>query len=373
MNIAEKGRIYLDCNATTPLRSAAREALCAALSKNYGNPSSVHAEGRAARGLVESAREEVAALVGSPPENVIFNSGATEGNNTVIRHFAARGRVLVSAIEHPSVREAAEGLERIPVTSRGIVDLQALETLCESGPPPALISVMLANNETGVLQPLSDIVARAGRRNIPVHCDAAQGAGRVPIAIGALGVDLLTFSAHKIGGAAGAGALVMGGCAPPPVLLRGGGQERMGRAGTENLPALAAFGAAACEARGDLGAYGARVAALRDTLESEIAAFAPDTVFFGRESPRLPNTSLFALPGLSAQVALMRLDLEGLAVSNGSACSSGVVKASPVLRAMGVGEALASCALRVSLGPANTQNDIARFVEVWKTIARRQG
>ncbi len=370
MTLARKSRIYLDYNATAPLRPESRARFLEQIN-NYGNESSVHSEGRSARAAIESAREDVAALVGAQSSNVIFNSGATEGNNTVLCAFSAReGGILASAIEHPSVLEAAPEITRIPVTPQGVVDLAALEALCAQR-IPALISVMLANNETGAVQPLQDIVALAGKKNIPVHCDAVQAAGRIPLDITALGVDFLTLSSHKIGGGTGAGALVLGGCFPPPVLLRGGGQEHGARAGTANIPAIAAFGAAAKAARATLAEEGGRIAALRDRLESGVFALTPETVFFARDSRRIPNTSLFALPGLSARTALIHFDLEGIALSNGSACSSGVVKVSHVLRAMGVSEGLAECALRVSLGWDSTEAHVSRFLESWETLVKR--
>lgn len=371
MTNVSNSRIYLDYNATAPLRAEARVRFLEQV-KNYGNESSVHAEGRAARAAIESAREEVAALVGAQPENIVFNSGATEGNNTVLAAFAGqRGGIAASAVEHPSVLEAVPGITRIPVTLRGVVDLAALEALCVRDPRPALISVMLANNETGAIQPLPDIVAIAGRKNIPVHCDAVQAAGRIPVDIGALGVDFLTLSAHKIGGGPGAGALILGGCGISPVLLRGGGQERGARAGTANVPAIAAFGAAARAAREGLADYAAHVGALRDALEGGIEAIAPDAVFFARQTARVANTSLFALPGLSSRTALIHFDLEGLAISNGSACASGVVRPSHVLSAMGVARDAAECALRVSLGWDSTKDHVSRFLESWEKLVKR--
>lgn len=373
MTVVSKARIYLDYNATAPIRAVARERLLERVN-NYGNESSVHAEGRAARAAIESARAEVAALTGAQPETVIFNSGATEGNNTVLAAFAGReGGILASAIEHLSVLEAVapDAVTRIPVTPQGVVDLAALEDLCARQPRPALISVMLANNETGAIQPLADIVAIAGRKNIPVHCDAVQAAGRIPVDIGALGVDFLTLSGHKIGGGPGAGALIPGGCGAPPVLLRGGGQERGARAGTANVPAIAAFGAAARAAREGLAAYAAQVGTLRDALERGIENSVPETVFFARQVLRVANTSLFALPGLSSRTALIHFDLEGIAISNGSACSSGVVKTSHVLRAMGVAEDVAECALRVSLGWDSTEDHVFRFLESWEKLVKR--
>lgn len=360
--------VYLDYNASAPLRASVLARL-RAWPANPANPSSVHRFGRTARGEVEEARAQVAALVGVDPSQVIFNSGATEANNTVLSAFAGQ-RVLVSAIEHPSILEATPQAERIPVTPEGRVDLNALESLIKTGAPPALICVMGVNNETGVIQPVQDVLTLARRCNAALHIDAAQAAGRIPMDMGALGADFLTVSAHKIGGLPGCGALVLGSCQPPPVLLRGGGQEKQARAGTENVPGIVAFGLAARDAREGLDLY-AELSVLRDTLESRVEAIAPDVRFFGRSAPRVANTSLLALPGLTSQTALMHMDLEGVAISSGSACSSGVVKPSPTLRTMGISEDLASCALRVSMGWDTTGADIDRFLTAFDAMVTR--
>lgn len=353
------------------MRDDAREALNEGM-LNYGNASSVHEGGRAARATIESARDAIAALVGAASENVVFNSGATEGNATVMAAFTARGPIIASAVEHPSILEWVQETDRIPVNGDGTVALDALESLCARHPRPVLVSTMLANNETGVIQPVADIVSIAARWNIPVHCDAVQAAGRIPVEIGRLGVDFLTLSAHKIGGGFGAGALILGHCAAPPVLLRGGGQEKGARAGTENVPAIAAFGIAARAAKESAVAYEG-ISALRDRLEKGLESLAPDTVFFGQEAPRLGNTTLFALPGMASRTALIHFDLEGIAVSNGSACSSGVVKTSHVLRAMGIGEPVAERALRVSLGWDSTESEIDAFLDSCQRLLRRAG
>lgn len=370
MNPTPAQRVYLDYNATAPLRPTVRECLFSSV-KSYGNPSSLHAEGRAARALVETAREQVAGLVGASPAAVTFNSGATEGNATVVSAFARQGPVLACGFEHPSVRESAPGYRPVPATPAGLIDLEALDALCSDDPAPALVCVMLANNETGAVQPVAQAAAIARRHGIPLHCDAVQAVGRIPVDIKALGVDFLTLSAHKIGGPPGAGALVVGACRTPPVLLSGGGQERGARAGTENVPALAAFGEAARAAREGLKDYAALTRPLRDRLERQLTSIDSRTVFFARGVPRVPNTSLFALPGLLARTALIHCDLAGVAISNGSACSSGVVKASPVLSAMGVPADVAECALRVSLGWDSTDEDIDRFLQVWAELVER--
>lgn len=362
------GCVYLDYNAGAPLRAPVLESL-RAWSPDPANPSSVHAFGRQARSKIEAARGDVAALANVDPAQVIFNSGATEGNNSVLAAFAGQ-RILTSAIEHPSVSEAAPQAERIPVTPDGLIDLNALDRLIKTGAPPALICAMLVNNETGVIQPIADISALARRCGAALHVDGAQAAGRIPLDMAHLGADFLTLSAHKIGGLSGSGALVLGSCRPPPVLLHGGGQENRARAGTENLCGIMAFGLAARAAQKGLDSY-AQIARLRDHLESRVEAVAPAARFFGRAAPRVANTSLFALPGLNAQTALIHMDMEGIAISSGAACASGVVKPSPTLLAMGETQAMASCALRVSMGWDTTEPDIARFISAFETMANR--
>ena len=379
-------RIYLDWNATAPLRPAARAAMLAALDQ-LGNPSSVHAEGRAARHLVETAREQVAALVGADAGNVVFTSGGTEANGLALGPAIERpgdrqplDRLLVSAIEHPSVasggRFAREKIEEIPVTSQGIVDLSALEArlreLATAG-QRLLVSIMHANNETGVLQPVAAAAAMVHASGGLLHVDAVQTAGRIPCDINALGADLLVISGHKLGGPQGVGALVRSSqalhLADP--LIKGGGQERGGRAGTENVAAIAGFGAAAGAAAAALGADGVLVRALRERLEAGLMAVAANTVIFGSGAERLPNTTLFALPGLKAETVLMALDLDGIAASSGSACSSGKVTASRVVKAMGVAPELGAGAVRLSLGRDTTETEIDRFISAWSKLVSR--
>ena len=379
-------RIYLDWNATAPLRPAARAAMLAALDQ-LGNPSSVHAEGRAARHLVETAREQVAALVGADAGNVVFTSGGTEANGLALGPAIERpgdrqplDRLLVSAIEHPSVasggRFAREKIEEIPVTSQGIVDLSALEArlreLATAG-QRLLVSIMHANNETGVLQPVAAAAAMVHASGGLLHVDAVQTAGRIPCDINALGADLLVISGHKLGGPQGVGALVRSSqalhLADP--LIKGGGQERGGRAGTENVAAIAGFGAAAGAAAAALGADGVLVRALRERLEAGLMAVAANTVIFGSGAERLPNTTLFALRGLKAETVLMALDLDGIAASSGSACSSGKVTASRVVKAMGVAPELGVGAVRLSLGRDTTETEIDRFISAWRKLVSR--
>lgn len=368
-----KPAVYLDYNATTPLRPQAIDAVAAAL-RAGGNPSSVHGPGRAARRTVEDARDRVAALVGARPAEVVFTSGGTEANALALSGSGVDG-FLVSAIEHDSVLHNAPRAMPIPVDDHGVVDLAALERLLGAAPAGGtLVSVMLANNETGVIQPVAEAAALARGRGARVHCDAVQAAGKIAIDMGALGVDMLTLSAHKLGGPQGAGALVLrDGMALTPI-LRGGGQERGRRAGTENVPGIAGFGAAAAAAGADLVAgEAARVAALRDRLEDSVRHFAPRAVIYGAGVARLANTSCIGLAGVAAETQVMALDLAGVAVSSGSACSSGKVRASHVLGAMGVAAEAAGCAIRVSLGWDSTESDVDGFLAAWCGLARRHG
>jgi cysteine desulfurase len=374
-------RIYLDWNATAPLRPQAREAMVAALDA-LGNPSSVHAEGRAARRLIDDARRHVAALVGAAPADVVFPSGGTEANATALSPSlrAADGRpmdvLLVSAIEHPSVlaggRFPADAVVPVQVGRDGTIDLAALERLLASVGGRALLSLMHANNETGVVQPVAQAAAIVHAAGGLLHVDAVQAAGRIPCDIKALGADLLAISAHKLGGPKGVGALVRRSDAVswPAPLIKGGGQERGTRAGTENVAAVAGFGAAAAAAARHLEAERGRLGGLRDRLEAGLGAEFPQTVVFGSGAERLPNTTLFALPGVKAETAVIALDLAGVAVSSGAACSSGKVAASHVLAAMGVPAAVARGAVRVSLGYASQETDTERFLAAWSTLAQ---
>ena len=363
-------RAYFDWNATAPLRQEARAAMVTTLSLT-GNASSVHAEGRAVRRLVEAAREQVAGLVGAEAKNVTFTSGATEANMLALTPAieiggvkSLRDRLFVSAIEHPSVRSggrfSADAVEELPVTGAGVVDLHALRSAIARAERP-FVSVMLANNETGVIQPIADIAAIVHAANGVLHVDAVQGPGRIACRIGELGADLMSLSAHKLGGPQGAGALVSRGdihIGEP--LIKGGGQERGLRAGTENVAAIAGFGAAAAVSANQADA--ARMAGSRDRLEAGIKAILPEALIFGESAPRLPNTTLFAVPGMKAETAIISFDLNGIAVSSGSACSSGKVQASHVLAAMGVEPSLAQGAVRVSLGWATTESDIENLL-----------
>lgn len=355
---------YLDHNATTPLRPEVVPAMAECLAQT-GNPSSVHGYGRAARRRVEEARRQVAALVGACAEDVIFTSGGTEANTLALRG-CNRPRVLVSAVEHDSVLKAADA-EHIPVDADGIVDLGALEALLDGDARPAVVSVMLANNETGVLQPVAEVAAMARARGALVHCDASQAAGKIPVVMAELGVDLLTLSAHKLGGPQGVGALVVSGELALLPQLAGGGQERGRRAGTENVAGIVGFGVAAEQAASGLD----WVAALRDDLERRAQALVPESRVMGAAAARLPNTTCLSLPGMTSDIQVMALDLAGVAVSAGAACSSGKVHSSHVLAAMKVPAEHAGSAIRVSLGWNSTAAEVERFLAAWGELAMR--
>ncbi|MFK0163051.1 cysteine desulfurase family protein [Rhizobium sp. NPDC090279] len=377
-------RLYLDWNATAPLHPAAREAMLRAMDIQ-GNPNSVHGEGRAARASVEAARRQVAGLTGAEPAHVVFTSGATEAANMVLTPEFRMGRtplavshLYISAIEHPAVREggrfAKDNVSEIPVTSDGTVDLAMLEAVLAahdkaSGLP--MVAVMLANNETGILQPVGEaakLVLAAGGLFV---VDAVQAAGRVPLDINAIGADFLIVSSHKIGGPKGVGALVSRGeVLMPKPLIHGGGQEKGHRSGTENTLAIVGFGAAAAAALNEFEDRNARIAKLRDRLEEGMRQSAPDVIIHGEQGARVPNTSFFTLPGLKSETGQIAFDLEGVAISAGSACSSGKVGESHVLVAMGCDPKLG--ALRISLGPTTTEADIDRAIAAFARIAGRR-
>ena len=355
--------VYLDHNATTPLRQAALAAMAEVLTE-VGNPSSIHRFGRAARKRVEAARDSVARLVGAQPADVVFTSGGSEANNLALKGLRAAG-VLVSAIEHPSVLNAAPDAPRVPVRGDGTVDLGALEGMLAECPKPALVALMLANNETGVIQPVAEAARIAHAYGAKLHCDAVQAAGKVAVDIEWLGADTLSLSAHKLGGPQGVGALIVRPGARLGALIAGGGQEHGLRAGTENVAGIVGFGIAADAARTELDAY-ARTAALRDDMERNVGARV-----FGAEAPRLPNTSQIAMPGVPAETQVIAFDLDGIAVSAGSACSAGKVEPPYVLAAMGVPDREATTAIRVSLGRDTTRNEIERFIAAWRALYRR--
>ena len=382
-------RAYLDYNATAPLRPEARAAALAAMDE-VGNPSSIHAEGRGARALVEDARRAVAELVGAAPRAVVFTSGGTEAANLALTPaIAAPGLtaplalLIVAAGEHPCVlnghRFAPEATIAAPLGADGRLDLAALAALVEAAEGPAMLALQGANNETGVIQPVAEAAALVHAKGGVVVCDAVQMAGRTDLSMAMLGADFLFLSAHKFGGPKGAGALVAARSelAVGAPMLRGGGQERGARAGTENVAAIAGFGAAARPAGAGRLVEGARLEAMRDALAESVMASAPDAVVFGASAPRLPNTLCFAVPGVAAATLVIALDLAGVAVSAGSACSSGKVTRSHVLEAMGVAPDLSAGAIRLSLGWASQPADVARFAEAFaRAIAglrRRRG
>jgi len=365
-------RTYLDYNASVPLRGEARAAILAALDA-AGNPSSVHAEGRQARAIIETARERVADLINAKPSEVIFTSGATEANNWVLS--AGWEAIAVAGIEHDSVAApvTASGAKRIDlsVATNGVTELDGLGGALAASPAASkrtLLTLMLANNETGVIQPVADAAALAREHGVMVHTDAVQAPGRIAVDFAALGVDALSLSAHKLGGPRGVGALVVRDGIELPALIKGGGQERRRRGGTENVCGIAGFGAAAEAITREQGAA-KHMAKLRDRLEVGVLRATPAAVIIGKGAPRLANTAYIALPGKLAETVVIKLDLEGIAVSAGSACSSGRVGSSHVLEAMKLGPELARSAIRVSLGPQTQDEDIAAFLTAWKKIA----
>lgn len=360
---------YLDWNATALLRPEAVVAMTAALER-CGNPSSVHRWGRGARRMVEDSRAAVAAMIGALPENVVFGSGGTEANHLALRG-AGRERVLASAVEHNSVLRAVPEAERIPVDHHGLVQLDALATMLASEDRPALVSVMLANNETGVIQPVAEIAALAHAHGALFHCDAVQAAGKLSLDTVEIDADLLTLSAHKLGGPPGVGALVLAAGVELTPIFCGGGQERGRRAGTENILGIVGFGAAARVAKAEI-TLNQHVRRLRDALEAEIIAAGPEAIVVGGDVPRLPNTAAIAMPAMSAETQVIALDLDGVMVSAGAACSSGKVGPSHVLAAMGVPVEIASSTIRVSLGWSTTEDDIDRFIHSWTALYRRR-
>jgi cysteine desulfurase len=371
-------RAYLDWNATTPLRAEARAAMASAWDLP-GNPSSVHAEGRQARHLVEETRTVIAGALGALPRNVVFTSGGTEANALALSPGLSSGsglpvkRLLMSAIEHISVlaggRFPHDMIATVPVSRSGTIDLNVLRAMLASG-PPALVSLMAANNETGAVQPVPEAAAIVHDAGGLLHVDAIQALGKIPFNLSALGADLVSLSAHKIGGPKGVGAVVTAdgvtGLAP---LLRGGGQERGRRAGTEDVAGIAGFGAAAKAAIAAMAADARRIEALRNRLEAGLSEH-PEVTVFSVDIQRLPNTILFTAPGLKAETAVIGFDLEGVAVSSGSACSSGKVQPSHVLQAMGVSSEQAQGAVRLSLGWSTSDGDVDRCLEAWRKLRR---
>jgi cysteine desulfurase len=370
-------RVYLDWNATTPLRPEAKAAMAAAWDLS-GNPSSVHAEGRHARRLVEAARAAMAEAVGGLARNVVFTSGGTEANALALTRGLRRasgpavGRLLVSAVEHASVlaggRFSADAIQTVGVTRSGVLDLDRLSAALAAG-PPALVSVMLANNETGALQPVAEAAELVHACGGMLHVDAVQALGKIPIDIKVLGADLVTVSAHKIGGPKGTGATILAdGVSGLEPLLRGGGQELSRRAGTENVAGIVGFAAAVKASMAAFAEDASRLEGLRDRLERGLRQ-SHGIIVFSDDVKRLPNTTLFTVPGLKAETAVIGFDLAGIAVSSGSACSSGKVQPSHVLEAMGFGADLAQGAVRLSLGWSTSSADVDCCLEAWRKLS----
>ncbi|WP_026986440.1 cysteine desulfurase family protein [Fodinicurvata fenggangensis] len=366
--------LYLDYNATAPMRPEALEAFCSA-AEQTGNASSVHAFGRAARKLVEESRRCIARCIEADPAQVIFVSCGTEANATALGSIIngqKADNLIVSSVEHPSVLQAIpETTRTVPVDSSGHLSPATLRETLEDVPEGARVSIMLANNETGILQPISEIADVVHAKGGLLHCDAVQALGKLPLSFSQLGADMISLSAHKLGGPQGVGALVLRKGLHLEAYLRGGGQEGRRRAGTENVAGIAAFAAAVEAAVAELSQFQSLENAHRK-MEERLRNAAPEAVVFGTESERLPNTSCVAMPGVSAELQLMALDLEGLAVSSGSACSSGKVEPSHVLTAMGADKTLAANALRISSGWASSPSDLERFSQAWIDIYRRQ-
>ena len=383
-------RVYLDHNATSILRPEAQDAMINAL-EFPGNASSIHEEGRKARALIEDARRHLAGLVQTSPQNVVFTSGGTEANITALspelvcanRKGSSKENVrcFISAIEHPCVHSGGrfnkDDITYLPVSGEGVVIIEKVkETITDfrhtDPEAPFLVSVMMANNETGAIQPVSEISQIVHEAGGLLHVDAVQAVGKINVECANVGADLLTISAHKIGGPQGIGALIL--CSKNlvigPSLMRGGGQELNRRAGTENVAAIAGFGAAAEQSQKDLETI-SQIETLRDEMETKLLKACPEMFVFALNVERLPNTSCFAIPGMSAETLLIALDLEGIAVSSGSACSSGKVERSHVLSAMGVEEDLARGAIRISLGWNTTQEDVNCFLQVWSDIYKK--
>ncbi len=362
--------IYLDYNAGAPVREPVAEAMRSAALR-AGNPSSVHRFGSLARRTVESAREQVAGLGGWAPEDVVFTSGGTEANNLAI-HGAGRRTIFVSAVEHDSVlapaRRGGHDCHVVPVDGEGVADLAVLDAALDACGAPALVSIMLANNETGVIQPVAEVAAIAHRHGALFHCDAVQGPGKIPLDA-ARNADLVSLSAHKFGGPMGVGALIVRG-AELVAQMTGGGQERRRRAGTENVPGIAGFGLAAELSRDDLAAAD-EIQSLRDDIEARLEGAGARV--FGAGATRLGNTSCLSMPGVAAETQVMAFDLDGIAVSAGAACSSGKVGPSHVLAAMGIDPDEAATAIRLSLGRATEPAHIGKFVESWMALNRRAG
>lgn len=365
--------IYLDYNATAPTKKISAEAVMVAMSHS-GNPSSVHGLGREARKIVEDARAKIARAVNARPQDIIFTSGGTEANNQVLRTQVGIRRILISDIEHDGVLAAANAsgltVEHIPVDNNGIIDLDFLTERLAADEGRALISVMLVNNEVGTIAPVKEAARIAHDAGALIHTDAVQAFGKIALDFGELEVDFMSLTAHKMGGPLGIGVLIHRPGMDVNPLITGGGQEMARRSGTENVPGIAGMGAAADLVDEDIGA-GPRIAALRDGMENAILAISPNSRIYGKGAPRLPNTTMISMPGVPGETQVMAMDLDGYAVSTGSACSSGKVKKSRILDAMGCPDKEAGEAIRVSLSPTTTQEEIDGFVAAWQKLFER--
>jgi cysteine desulfurase len=357
--------IYLDYNATAPLRRKAREAILDAL-EIVGNPSSVHRYGRTVRQKIELSRQIISDYFEIPAQQIIFTSGATEANNSILKGF--KGPVIVSAIEHDSVRLAREDALICPVDARGMINLTALDQLLRTQEQPCLVSLMWANNETGVIQPLAEATTIARRHGALVHCDLVQAVGKTALTWATLNVDYATLSGHKIGAPAGIGAILLHPKAPLFSLQKGGGQEKYFRPGTENVLGIIGLGAAVSVCPYDDWQL---ISYIRDSLEKSLMAFCPEITIFGSAAARLPNTSNLTMPGVKSDIQVMNFDLQDIAVSAGAACSSGKVKTSPVLLAMRIPEKEAGTAIRISLSPTTQNHEIEVFIDAWQNLYHR--
>jgi len=368
--------IYLDHNATTPLDGRVLEAMLPFMGRFYGNPSALYRLGRVARTALDVSREQVAALVDAAPSEIVFTSGGTEANNLALSGFTPPSPIAISSIEHPSVTEPAlrlkaqgQKLSLIPVNAEGMVTQSALEETIAIKPTWA--SIMLANNETGVIQDIGQIAARLAGHGIYTHTDAVQGLGKIPLSFRNLGVKMMSLSSHKIYGPKGCGALVVDKNVKIKPLILGGGQERELRGGTENVAAIVGFGKASELAQAELADRTAHLLGLRQLLEDNLKSI-NGLVIFSEHSPRLPNTVQFGIDGFDGEMLLMQLDQKGIAVSSGSACASGGGHPSPVLTALNIDPALAKSALRISLGQTNTETDILKFIQILKKLVGRE-
>lgn len=357
-------RLYLDYNATTPLEAAAKTAMLEVMDL-CGNASSTHADGRQVRQFVEAARKKVASYFNAAPAEVIFTSGATESNNLALKGF--KGPIIASAIEHDSVLKTRDDIKICPVTLDGVINLDALEALLQEASQPCLVSVMAANNETGVVQPLKQIADLCQHYKAKFHCDAVQVIGKVTIDWTDLKIDMISLSAHKIGGPQGVGALIITPSTILHPLITGGGQERYFRSGTENVIGIVGFGAAIDQC---LKRNWHSIKVMKDQLEAELQKINGVTIF-GEKHERLPNTLNFTMPGVANTVQIMHFDLNGISVSAGSACSAGKVKTSHVLQAMKVPALQIGNSIRLSLGLETQSEDMTRFFEVWKDLYKR--